>query len=204
MQEKELQILEGALQTFMSLGLRSVTMDDIASRIGVSKKTIYKYVKDKEDLIQKSLKLHHDKECEFIQSVKEKPMNAIDENFEISKKIIAEFQNVHPSVMFDMNKYYPSAKKLFEKYKKEVVFEWVKDNLRRGIKEGLYRDDLNIDIIAALYILRMDDIFNMEFFPRTEYSFLQVYLETFRYHIRGISSDEGLKYWKKRIKEFNY
>ncbi len=204
MEEKEAQILNGSLQTFMSLGLRSVTMDDIASRIGVSKKTIYKYVKDKEDLIQKSMELYHDKECEFIQAVKSRNLNAIEENFEISKKLIAELQNIHPSVMFDMDKYYPSAKMLFEQYKKEVVFEWVKDNLSRGIKEGLYREDINIEIIASLYILRMDDIFNMEFFPRAEYSFLQVYLETFRYHIRGISSDEGLKYWKKRIKEFNY
>jgi len=204
MDERLKHILEGSLQTFMSLGLRSVTMDDIATRLGVSKKTLYRYVKDKEDLIKQSMELFHQQECNFIESVKSQDLNAIDENFEISKKLIAELQNIHPSVLFDMNKYYPEVRTLFENYKLEVVFEWVKDNLQRGIKEGLYRDDMDVDIISALYILRMDDVFNMEFFPRSNYSFLQVYLETFRYHIRGIASDEGLKYWKKRIKEFNY
>lgn len=188
----------------MSLGLRSVTMDDLASRLGVSKKTLYKYVKDKEDLILKSIEHFHSIECSFIDEIKASKLNAIDENFAISEKIISQMQNIHPSVLFDMDKYYPEAKMAFDKYKREVVFEWVKDNLKRGIDEGLYREDLDINIIAALYILRMDDIFNMEFFPRSNYSFSKVYLETFRYHIRGIASDKGLKIWKKRIKEFNF
>lgn len=203
MEEKYSQILQGALETFMSLGIKSVTMDDIASRLGVSKKTLYKYVSDKEDLIMKSLQVHHDSECSFIEKMKEQNLNAIDENFEISRNIIAQIQNIHPSVMFDMDKYYPRAKKMFEDYKQEVVYKWVQDNLERGIKEGLYRDDMNVQIIAGLYVTRMDDLFNPHYFPSTEFAFKDVYLESFRYHLRGIASDKGLKYWKEKMKEFN-
>lgn len=198
------QLLTGAMEVFMKYGIRSVTMDDLARHLAVSKKTLYKYVKDKNDLILKGIEFHQVQEHCTMKACVEKHLNAIDEMFEITKMVIDQIQNVHPSVMYDLEKYYPAAKAKFNEYKMTVVKTWHEDNLRRGIEEGLFRDDLNIEIITALYLSRMDDFFGMqELFNDKTIGFKEVYLETFRYHIRGIASEKGIDYLKDKIKELN-
>jgi AcrR family transcriptional regulator len=198
------QLLLGAMQVFMKYGLRSVTMDDLARHLAVSKKTLYKYVKDKKDLILQGIEYHQNMEHCAMKACVEQNLNAIDEMFEITKMVISQLQNVNPSVMFDLEKYYPEAKAKFTDYKMTVVKTWHKDNLERGIKEGYFRKDLDTDIITALFISRMDDFFEYsELIPNKDYSFKDVYIETFRYHIRGIASEKGIEYLKEKMKELN-
>jgi AcrR family transcriptional regulator len=198
--EKFQQILMGALQVFMKYGIRSVTMDDLARHLGVSKKTIYKYVSDKKELVLKGMEYHHEMETCAIDSCIKIGQNAIDENFEISKVIVGQLKNVHPSVMYDLQKYYPESMTSFQQYKMTVVKDWVSSNMQRGIDQGLYRDDLNIPILTGVYLARMDDFFNRDLFPE-EISSAEVYLETFRYHIRGLASEKGIDYLKEKVKK---
>ena len=100
---------------------------------------------------------------------------------------------------YDLEKYYPEAMAKFEVYKKTTVKFWVEDNMRRGIQEGLYRKDLNIPILASMYIARMNDFFSTELFPPGA-SFSEIYLEIFRYHIRGLASEKGVKYLQQKVK----
>jgi AcrR family transcriptional regulator len=197
--DKFQQILMGALDVFMKYGIRSVTMDDLARHLGVSKKTIYKYVSDKKELVHKGMEYHHQLEVCAIDRCVQQKLNAIDENFEISKVIVDQLKNVHPSVMYDLQKYYPDAMSSFQKYKMTVVKDWVSSNMQRGIEQGLYRNDLNIPILTSVYIARMDDFFNRDLFPE-EIPSSEIYMEVFRYHIRGLASEKGITYLKEKVK----
>jgi AcrR family transcriptional regulator len=203
MDEKFEQLLQGSLNVFMKYGIRSVTMDDLARHLAVSKKTLYKYVKDKNDLVIKGMEYHHQMEQCAMQACMDKNLNAIDEIFEVSKIIIDQLSNVHPSVMYDLEKYYPEALAKFHDYKMTIVKGWVEDNLSRGIKEGYYRKNLVIPIITSIYLARMNDFFNRELYPENQFTFKEIYIEMFRYHIRGIASSKGIEYLKEKMKELN-
>ncbi len=188
------------MDVFMKYGIRSVTMDDLARHLSVSKKTLYKYFKDKNDLVIKGMEYHHKMEQCAMEACFDEKLNAIDENFAISKVILEQLQNIHPSVMYDLEKYYPEAMAKFDDYKKTVVKEWVENNLKKGIEEGLFREDINIPIITAMYLARMNDFMHTDLFPE-EYSPADIYLEIFRYHIRGVASQKGVNYLKEKVKK---
>lgn len=183
----------------MKFGVRSVNMDDIARHLGISKKTLYTYVNDKADLVSQSLQFQIDWEHQCLAGVCCKGLNAIDEFYEVSMFVASQFQQVHPSVMFDLMKYYPDAMTHFKRYKDEVVERWLYDNMQRGIQEGYYREDLKIHIIAKLYMARMEDFFKEDVFPPSQFNLQEVYLEIFRYHIRGIASAKGLDYLINKV-----
>lgn len=195
----EQELIAKASQVFMRLGIKSITMDDMARQLGVSKKTIYKFVKDKNELVERALAVQgHDEHCQ-IEEICEKGYNAIDEIFEISKFVTEMLSTTHPSVHFDLEKYYPESWATAMQRRQEYVFQCVHGNLVKGSKDGLYRPNLNPEIIARIYIAKLDVLFDGEVFPAQKFNFAEVYLEFFRYHIRGIASEEGLNYLKEKI-----
>ncbi len=185
----------------MRYGIKSVTMDDVARNLGMSKKTLYKYVTDKRDLVKKVMMMGRQEDVRVISEVMSKNLNAIDENFEISKFVVEKVKNIHPSIFYDLEKYYSDAWKVFEEHKQEFIYDCVYQNLEKGMKEGLYRNDLNASIISKLYVSKMDDIWDTQLFPPGEYRFDKVYMEMFRYHIRGIASDKGIEYLIEKVKK---
>jgi AcrR family transcriptional regulator len=201
MDEKEQQIIDQASKVFMRLGIRSVNMDDVAQHLRISKKTLYQYVKDKNELVQRIVQHMCDHHRSSIEAICEKGMNAIDENFEIARFIAAQLGQMHPSIHFDLQKYHAEAWDLLERTEKADIYSCVSANMEKGIAEGLYRDDLNIPVIAKIYIARFDAVFDNTLFPESEYDFQEVIWEMFRYHIRGIANDKGIKYLIKKVKK---
>jgi AcrR family transcriptional regulator len=201
MDEDKKEIVVRAFGMFMKYGIRSVTMDDLARELRASKKTLYKHFSDKDELVAACMDYHNEHEKMAIEKAICQPnQNAIDENFELSKVIIQQLQQIHPSVLYDLEKYYPEALQEFESYKQTQVAEWVTNNMKKGIEEGLYRDDLNIPILTALYLKRMNDFFSMDAFPEGT-TMETVYREIFRYHIRGLASEKGIAYLKEKMKQ---
>ena len=203
MDEKFAEILFKTGEVFMRYGLKSVTMDDVAREIKVSKKTLYKYVKDKSDLLCQVMLGHCAAEKMVIDGIMEKKLNAIDEIIEIGRYVAGQLKLMHPSIHYDMEKYYPEVWDIFETHKNEYVFKCVSDNMERGIKEGLYRDNLNVEIMTKLYLTKIDLVFDSNVFPPNKFNFVDVYLELLRYHIRGISSRNGVLYLRNEIKNEN-
>lgn len=201
MEERGQQIIEQAGKIFMRLGVRSVNMDDIAQHLRISKKTLYQYVKDKNELVLRTVKFICDHHRSSICAIREKGLNAIDENFEIAKFIADQLGKMHPSIHFDLQKYHMEAWDLLQRTEKADILECVTANMQKGIDEGYYRDDLNIPIIARIYIARFDVTFDGVLFPSQEFNFDDVVWEMFRYHIRGIASEKGLKYLMKKVKK---
>lgn len=199
MDQKEHKIVSGAYEVFMKYGIKSVTMDDIAKQLGISKKTLYRHVSDKNDLLRKALYLSHKEEEAAINAICDKGYNAIDESFEVSKLILKLLKKVHPSIHYDLEKYHTEVWNELLVAHQEHIRQCIVNNLENGISEGYYRENLNIPIIANIYISRFDVVFDGSIFPPDQYNFPQVYLEMFRYHIRGIASEKGLKYLTEKV-----
>ncbi|MCW5899878.1 MAG: TolC family protein [Flavobacteriales bacterium] len=201
MEDREQHIIAEAGKVFMRLGIRSVNMDDIAQHLRISKKTLYQYVKDKNELVLKAVKGITDHHRECILGICAQERNAIDESFEITRFVASQVGQLHPSVHFDLQKYHPESWDVLQSAERADIYKCITDNLRKGIEEGLYREDLDIDVIARIYISRFDVTFDGELFPSDKYRFEDVIWELFRYHIRGIASDKGRKYLVKKVKK---
>lgn len=201
MEEREDQIIDQSTKVFMRLGIRSVNMDDIAQHLRISKKTLYQFVKDKNELVKRVVQHTCDQHRTSINAICERGLNAIDEQFEISRFISSQVGQMHPSIHFDLQKYHAEAWDVLHRTEKDDIYRCLTDNMTKGIKEGLYRADLNIPVVAKIYIARFDVSFDGELFPQAEYNFQDVIWELFRYHIRGIASEKGLKYLEKKVKK---
>ncbi|MFT4660717.1 MAG: AcrR family transcriptional regulator [Patiriisocius sp.] len=200
MEKVHKDIVEGALNAYMLLGIKSITMNDMATKLGISKKTLYKYVRDKDDLVKQALKFQCDGEQRDIECICTENYNAIEESFKISEYVSKILKNISPSVHYDLEKYH---KKTFEEAIEErqgQIYRCVSENIAKGIKEGYYRSDLNIEIISKFYLSKIPLIFDGKIFPPERLTFVQVNQEFFDYHIRGIATEKGIKYLENNIK----
>lgn len=185
----------------MQFGIKSLTMDDIARNLGISKKTIYTFVSDKADLVEKAIIHYMDEDKVVMEKIHDDSENAIEELISISKNVSQHLRKMHPSILFDLQKYYPKAYEKFEEYKSEHVMACVKRNLEEGISQGLFRENLNIPIVAKLYVGRIDLIMDPTVFHPSKFDVKDVFYENIRYHIRGIASEKGVEYLKERFKK---
>jgi len=199
-EEKKIELIARCAVVFLRLGVRSVTMEDLAREIGVSKKTLYVHFHDKSELINQII----DQKLALDRSVCEMGIeqgeNAIDSMLLISRSVIENISSISPTVFFDLKKHYPEAWQKMADHKWGFVYTMFLENIRRGMDEGLYRTNMDPDIIARLYVASTDLIMAGEVYPWPEYHYGKVFLETFRFHIRGMASDEGIAYLKERIK----
>lgn len=199
MEEKESVILEQVFKIFMRFGIRSVTMDDISRELKISKKTLYKFVTDKADLVTKVVKMDLIKDEKIITDFTNASETAIDELLMVMKYFGEKVGGIHPSIHFDLEKYYPEAWDVFNSHKKNFHLGCVVRNLQRGIKEGLFRENLNPEIIAIIHVNRVDMMFDGELFPPAQFNFGDVFMEMFRYHIKGISTEKGIQLFNEKL-----
>ena len=190
-------------QLYLKYGIKSVTMDDVSRHLCISKKTLYQYFKDKDDLVKKVVTFYlANQECEE-QSLHNEKYNAIDILLVISKYLANKIKEMNPSVNYDLQKYHPESWKILAEYRHNHVYEQIKQNMIDGIKQGLYRKDLKIDLIATFYLFRTEKAMDDNFFQIKDYSFEEIFNNMFIYHIRAIANEKGLKYLEEKIKNEN-
>lgn len=199
MDEKRLEILERASTVYMKFGVKSVTMDDLARELGISKKTIYKYFDDKSDLVRCIVEMKMEMDRAICMNSVQQSENAIDNLIQISKLIVGHFGNMNPSVFFDLKKYHPDAWQHIEDHRWHFVMNTIIANVKQGISEGLFRENLNAEIVGRLYVASIDHIFNPDIFPWPQFTFQAVYTEMIRLHIKGLVNEDGLKYLTQKI-----
>lgn len=200
MQDKKRELILSASDIYMKYGIKSVTMDEMARQLGVSKKTLYVHVKDKNDLVEQCVLASHEEEKKHICELVESTENAIEQMLKISRFIIDQLGRIHPSIFFDLAKYHPSAMSMMEGHKNEYICGSIEDNLEAGIKQGLYRNNMNPKIISAIYVGMVDMMMDAKLLSEVNKRPDEVYSEMFRYHIRGIASEIGLEYLVELIK----
>lgn len=187
------RIIEGGEELFLKAGIKSVTMDDIAKHLGISKKTIYHFFKDKNELVialvKKKLKDDEDQMSEIIS----RSANVIEEMINMMKCSEEIFSRINPIVIHDMQKYHPDAWKQFQNFKADVLIRTLEELLIKGIKQGYIRPELDVKIIARMRVTQVETGFDTNLFPLAEFSPWKVqyqFLEHFNY---GICTLEGYK-----------
>ena len=202
-----LRIKETARGLFMQYGLRSVSMDDIAAKLGMSKKTIYQYYADKDELIEAVISeelTHNQTICERD---RKSSANAVHEIFLAMEMVVELFSAMNPSLIYDMQKYHPKAFLKFQRHKDDYLYNIIRENMERGIEEGLYRQDINLDIMARYRVESMMLPFNPDFHTRLKYNLARIQEEFIIHFLFGLASPKGykliIKYQQERIKLSN-
>jgi AcrR family transcriptional regulator len=199
--EKEERIIRESTAIFKRFGIKSVNMDDLATQLGVSKKTLYKYVSDKDELVHRVFEFHAlQEDCE-IQQITERNLNAIDESYEIMRMVLNMVRDLHPSVLYDMKKYHPEIMHKMQCTRDDIIATTLRKNMEKGVQEGYYRDDIRPDFIASLYVSAVESIIEQLAGNESTASFKDLYLELFRYHIRGIASEKGIAYLIEKVNQ---
>ena len=194
-------ILDGTINLFYEFGIKNLNMDDISRQLKISKKTLYQYAKSKEDLIEKLIYYDDMKWGEKLDEIKLKNLNAIDVLIQVSIVVSEQIGRFDPKLKFEMKKYYEAIFHKFMLKKQAQIFEQISHNISKGIKEGLYRDNVNIELVASLYVRNLVDMHNKDYCIIENITFDQVFEAMFENHIRAISTPEGIEYFEKRKSE---
>ena len=200
---KEIELIGSVAQLFMRLGIKSLTMDEIARQLGVSKKTLYKYASDKKELVTKAVRLAIDEEECVLSEMHKAEGSAIDKIFAINIMISEKLQSIQPAVIFDMQKYYPEAWAIMEEHKCVFIHNQIKENLEEGIKQGLYRKNMDPELVARIYVTLINSIFDSPIYPSSNHSFKEMHTEVVRYHLRGITNEKGAEYMQQLFNNTN-
>ena len=186
------KILLGATDLFLNYGFKSVTMDDIANALGVSKKTIYQHFDNKTKLVEATtLNLFESISC-GIDHICALEKNPIEEIYSIKQFVMEHLKDEKSSPQYQLQKYYPKIFNSLKSKQFEVMQTCVTDNLNRGIKQKLYRDSINIEFIARMYFNGMLAIKDKDLFPFQKFSMDMLMNHYLEYHLRGICTPKGL------------
>ena len=187
------KILKKTFDLIMKYGIKSVSMDDISTSIGISKKTIYQFFENKRSLISEVIDDHIEQDEKDIEEIIANSNNAIDEIVDIARHILSFLRGMSPSMIFDTKKYYPRVWEKVERKHFTFFKNIIKDNIVRGQKEGLYLENINAEIISRLYVSQTLAISDDYTFPVSQYNKEELYKTLIAYHIRGLMSDKGRK-----------
>ncbi|HMM11204.1 MAG TPA: helix-turn-helix domain-containing protein [Bacteroidales bacterium] len=195
-------IIVQVLDVFQRYGIKSVSMDDLARHVGMSKKTLYQHFTDKNQLVEETL--NHLAEADFcsMKNIAEQSLNAIDEMFALYRHASATVRKHNPVLDFDLQRYYPLIYKKLRERSRKQMHQIILNNLIKGKAERLYRSNLNENIIAKLFVLRMENLMHTDLVSAEELFSEAFFIETYRYHLFGILSEAGLQFIKNSYPEF--
>ncbi len=193
------KLLDSAHELFLKYGVKSVSMDDIARMLGISKKTIYNLVQNKKGLVHSVVSAHIEKEEQFITDIVEKSINALDEMISIVKHVNSILKSMKPSLTYDLKKYHPETWELIDKGHFKFIEKHIQQNLLRGIEEGLYRKEIRTDIIPKLFVNISKVVADGDFSQSTLLSQSEVYESAMLYHLNGIINNTGRKQLQKYL-----
>jgi TetR/AcrR family transcriptional regulator, cholesterol catabolism regulator len=197
------KILKGAEDLFMKYGVRSISMDDIARHLSVSKKTLYQHFADKEDIVTMTCQTHLQRTSTEFNHVKEVSKNAIEELANLSACLKRNMENLNPSLLFDLQKYHPKAWSVWLDHKNNFIRDSVVRNIRQGIAEGYFRQEINPEIIAAMRLELVQLAFDETVFPREKFRLTDVQMAVFDHFVNGLVTDKGRKLYQKYKEKIN-
>ncbi len=194
------KIIQKSTEMYLTLGFKSVTMDDIANELGISKKTIYVHFANKTKLVEAVTFEVFETVCDGIDGICNTSLNPIQELYDIKIFVSQYLKNEKTSPNFQLKKYYPQIYQRLHLKQFEKMHESVKISLQKGIETELYRSTINVDYISRMYFVGMSGIKDDNFFPNDIYN-MEYLMESFlEYHLRAIVTEKGLAELNKFIK----
>ncbi|MEO9511017.1 MAG: TetR/AcrR family transcriptional regulator [Flavobacteriaceae bacterium] len=187
------KILYKATELFLTLGFKSVTMDDLANEMGISKKTIYSHFENKTKLVEESTMNLFWFISNGIDEIAALMKNPIEELYEIKKFVMLHLKDEKSSPQYQLQKYYPKVHATLKSKQFETMQNCVVDNVTRGIEMGIYRDNLNVEFVSRIYFSGVISIKDNSLFPIHTFSIKQLMDDYLEYHLRGIVTPKGRK-----------
>lgn len=199
MEENDIKerVLRGAEELFMKYGVRSVSMDDVARHLSMSKKTLYHYFADKDEIVTMVAEYHMACDQKQYEEMRTSSANAIDELVKISGCLKRDLQKMNPSLLFDLQKYHAKAWSAWLKHKQKYIGDSIMRNLRQGIEEGFFRPVINAEILAIARLELIQLTFDDRIFPSAKYNLAEVNMQIFEHFIYGLLTDKGRKVYEK-------
>lgn len=199
----KIRILEGATKLFFRYGVKSITMDSIASDLGISKKTIYQHYPDKDTLVNEVVLNFVEKDkCQWMELDHQYPdvIEKMFKSFEIMEEMLKE---LNPGLMFEIQKYHPASFQIFQQHKKDVMFAYLVKDLKTGIENGYFRSELSVEMIAHIRMAEVNMIFDPEFFENFKKSVFELQLEALDFFMHGIMTEKGLQVYNSYLNKTN-
>jgi len=193
------ELLRTVLTLFTKYGIKSVTMDDIAREMGISKKTLYTFVSDKNDLVEKVIDFQCKEHLLWMKSLNLDSLPALQEIVEVSKMINKMIGEFNPSFHYDLSKYYSSIYKKMMKINRDSMAKSMLHNLKKGKKEGFYRPEINEELIVRMHISNVENLAEIEFYNTQEWSPEEIQRELFSYHMHAMLNSKGLEEYNRLL-----
>ncbi len=191
------RILKGAEELFTRYGVRSVSMDDIARHLSISKKTIYQYFTDKDEVVTLVAIAHLEQEEKEFDDVFTNSKDSISEMVALSNCLRTNLKKINPSMLFDLQKYHPKAWGAWLTFKNDFMRKSIMRSLSRGMSEGYFRPDLHPEIIATSRLEQVEMGFRDDLFPTDQYDFMEVQMQLLEVFIYGLLTEKGRKLYQK-------
>ena len=186
-----LEIVKGASELFMRYGLKSVTMDDIARHLSISKKTIYQHFADKDELVNTfTVVVLNDQKTECL-GIEQAHENVIKGLHGMSEFMRMKVCNINSSLLFDLKKYFPQAWKVFTEYKRGFLKDHLKRWLTKGIEQGYFRKEIDVEVLCRMRIEQVELAFNSDVFPPNDFNIGEVHMQFFFHFVLGLCTREG-------------
>lgn len=196
MEAKE-RILQKSHELFNRYGIRSVSMDDIATQLGMSKKTLYQYYTDKDELVSAVIEAEMQNKKLLCLECRKKKENAIHEVFLSLDTVREMLSNMNTSLLFDLQKYHPAAFKKFLDFKNEFLYKIIKTNLEQGVAEGVYREEIDVEILTRYRLYGIMVSCDPAVFPGNKFTILQIEEQLKDHFLYGVATAKGQKLIQK-------
>jgi hypothetical protein len=196
------EIVEKTRDFWHEEGVEKFSLEELAPRIGISLETLKNFASDDNELVEKVLKFERNSFEQIFDTNNFDGVNAIDILLTVSREVASNWMDVTPSVTLELKKHYPEAYQRHFQNRIDFIFGKIQINLTKGISQGIYRDDLSIELVSRLYISRLIDLHNPELFPRQKFSFEKLFYFMFESFVRSIANTEGITYFEKKLKKF--
>lgn len=191
------KITKGAETLFMKYGIRSISMDDIARHLSVSKKTLYQHFEDKEDIVTVACQSHFELIMAQFENIRINAKNAIDELAKISTCLKQNTEELNPTLLYDLKKYHPKAWNVWMNLKHKFIHDSVVRNLKQGIAEGYFRPDLDVLVMATMRLELVQLPFDDHVFPTSRFKLADVQIQIFEHFVHGLLTDKGRTQYQK-------
>ena len=197
------KLIQASKDLFLRYGIKSVSMDDIARHLGVSKKTIYQYVDNKKHLIDQVFCQHIQFEEEVISNIISNSKDAIDELIQVADFVMAFLKILKPSLVYDLRKYHKDTWQMMETKHFQFIKNTMYNNLIRGMKEGLYRDNIEPDLVMTVYMIKMNYMINNPIDISKEYNLATIYKEVISQHMYGVITKDTYDILEQYLQKLN-
>ncbi len=198
------KILSDIRMLALQEGIDNISVKSLCEKLNICEDIFYQHIRDENDLVVKVLEFERNRFSDIFDEYDFEGMNAIDILMIVSKEIASRYYDVTPTISVLLKEKYPKIYQEHFQQRMDFIFMKIQINLQKGISQGIYRNDLSIELVSRLYMSRLIDIHNEDIFPSDQFSFSTLFEVMFENFVRSIATPDGLKYFARKKKSLNF